>query len=296
MSSKKHPLFVVFVILVIAIIFLGMVMAVIIMTFGGTTRLSFGDKIGVITIEGPIKDSGPVLSQLVRFRKDRRIKAIVLRIDSPGGGVGPSQEIYREVRRTRKTKRVIASLGSLAASGGYYVASAADRIVANPGTITGSIGVVMEFLRLEDLMEKIGIDFEVLKSGEFKDIGSPHRKMSQREKELVKGLISDIQRQFVDAVARGRGLEIQRVREIADGRILSGAQAKDLGLVDSLGNFQDALDLAKKMSGIKGEAQIVYPKRPKGRFWDFLFRNATEAVLEALRQYRTSGLEYRWVD
>lgn len=296
MSSKKHPLFVVFVILVITIVFLGMVMAVIIMTFDGTTRLSFGDKIGVITIEGPIKDSGPVLSQLVQFRKDRRIKAIVLRIDSPGGGVGPSQEIYREVRRTRRTKRVIASLGSLAASGGYYVASAADRIVANPGTITGSIGVVMEFFRLENLMEKIGIDFEVLKSGEFKDIGSPHRKMTQREKELVKGLISDIQRQFVDAVARGRGLEIQQVQEIADGRILSGAQAKDLGLVDSLGNFQDALDLAKKMSGIKGEAKVVYPKRPKGRFWDLLFQNAAGAVLEALRQYRTSGLEYRWVD
>ncbi|MBW2064468.1 MAG: signal peptide peptidase SppA [Deltaproteobacteria bacterium] len=294
MPSKKHPLFIVFIILAITVVFLGMVMAVIIMTFGGTTKLSFGDKIGVIKIEGPIKDSGPILSQLVRFRKDRGIKAIVVRIDSPGGGVGPSQEIYKEVRKTRRTKKVIASLGGVAASGGYYIAAAADKIVANPGTITGSIGVIMEFLQVEELMKKIGIDFEVVKSGEFKDIGSPIRKMSEKEKDLLEEVIADIKEQFVRAVAEGRGLRIEQVQEIADGRIISGARAKELGLVDSLGNFQDALELAKKMSGIKGEAQIVYPKRPKGRIWDLLFEGAVRALFKAIKEHDSWSLEYRW--
>lgn len=294
MSSKKHSLSIVFIILGITVIFLGMVMAVILMTFGGTGRFSFGDKIGVIEIKGRIEESGPIVTQLVEFRKDRRVKAIVLRINSPGGGVGPSQEIYKEVRRTIRTKKVIASLGSLAASGGYYVASASDRIVANPGTITGSIGVIMEFFRVEELMKKIGIDFEVLKSGEFKDIGSPHRKMSTREKELIKEVISDIQRQFVVAVAKGRGLRVEQVQEIADGRIISGARAKELGLVDSLGNFQDAVDLAKEMAGIKGEAQVVYPKRPRGRFWDLIFENAIGALINVLRDHGNPGVEYRW--
>ena len=178
MSGKKHPILIVVIILGITVLFLGGVMALILNLFGPSSRLSFGDKIGVIPLEGPIMDSGPILSQLVTFRKDEDIKAIILRIDSPGGGVGPSQEIYREVRRTIETKKVIASLGSLAASGGYYVASAANKIVANPGTITGSIGVIMEFLRLENLLKKIGVSLEVLKSGEFKDMGSPHREMS----------------------------------------------------------------------------------------------------------------------
>ncbi|MBW1998335.1 MAG: signal peptide peptidase SppA [Deltaproteobacteria bacterium] len=294
MPSKRHPLLIVFIILAVTVVFLGMVMAVIIMTFGGTSKLSFGDKIGVIKIEGPIKDSGHILSQLVRFRKDRGIKAIVLRIDSPGGGVGPSQEIFREVLRTRKTKRVIASLGGVAASGGYYVAVAADKIVANPGTITGSIGVIMEFLQVEELMKKIGVDFEVVKSGEFKDIGSPIRKMSEKEKALLEEVISDIKEQFVRAVAEGRGLGLEQVQEIADGRIISGARAKELGLIDSLGNFQDALELAKKMSGIRGEAQIVYPKRSRGRIWDLLFESAVKALSNAIKEHDSWGLKYRW--
>jgi protease-4 len=293
MPRKQRPILIVIVILGITMLFLGGVMAIILNFSGPSSRLSFGDKIGVIPVEGPITDSGPILSQLVKFRKDENIKAIIIRIDSPGGGVGPSQEIYREVRRTIEKKKVVASLGSLAASGGYYVASAANKIVANPGTITGSIGVIMEFLRLENLLKKIGVSLEVLKSGEFKDLGSPHREMSEREKALITALILDVQKQFVDAVARGRGLSVEEVMEIADGRIFSGAQAKDLGLVDSLGNFQDALLLAKEMAGIKGEATMVYPEKPRLRLWDLIFQDASEALIRAFKD-NLGGIGYRW--
>ena len=294
MPGKKHPILIVIVILAITVLFLGGIMTLILAFSGSSSRLTFGDKIGVIPLKGPIMDSEPILSQLVDFRKDDKIKVIILRIDSPGGGVGPSQEIYREVRRTVETKKVIASLGSIAASGGYYVASAADKIVANPGTITGSIGVIMEFVQLEDLLKKIGINFEVLKSGEFKDIGSPHREMSKREKALITELIADVQAQFVDAVSTGRGLPEEKIREIADGRIFTGAQAKALGLVDSLGNFQDAIQLAKEMAQIKGEATIVYPEKSRLKIWDLLFQDAAKTLVSVLRDHVGGGIGYRW--
>ena len=173
------------------------------------------------------------------------------------------------------------------------MASASNKIVANPGTLTGSIGVIMEFVRIEDLLKKVGVNLEVLKSGEFKDIGSPHRKMTQKEKALIIALISDVQRQFVEAVAQGRGLSIEAVMEVADGRIFSGAQAKELGLVDVLGNFQDAVLLAKEIAGIKGEATIVYPEKPRLRLWDLIFQDATRALIRDLRD-NLGGIGYRW--
>ncbi len=284
----------VLIILGITVLFLGTVMIIILRIFGPSSNLSFGDRIGVIPIEGAITDPEPIVTHLVNFRKNRRIKAIILRINSPGGGVGPAQEIYREVRKTIKTKKVITSMGGLAASGGYYIASATNKIVANPGTITGSISVIMEFIQIEDLLKKVGVGLEVLKSGEFKDIGSPHRKMSEREKELIKDLISDIQKQFVNAVARGRHLSVEKVQEIADGRIFSGAQAKELGLVDLLGNFQDAVDLAKKMTGIKGDVSLVYPKKAKSSLWDFIFNGVTKACYRAIMNHLNTDIEYRW--
>ncbi|MBW1766384.1 MAG: signal peptide peptidase SppA [Deltaproteobacteria bacterium] len=294
MSGKKHPILMVLIILGITVLFLGTVMIIILKIFGPSSNLSFGDRIGVIPIEGAITDPEPIVTHLVNFRKNRRIKAIILRINSPGGGVGPAQEIYREVRKTIKTKKVITSMGGLAASGGYYIASATNKIVANPGTITGSISVIMEFIQIEDLLKKVGVGLEVLKSGEFKDIGSPHRKMSEREKELIKDLISDIQKQFVNAVARGRHLSVEKVQEIADGRIFSGAQAKELGLVDLLGNFQDAVDLAKKMTGIKGDVSLVYPKKAKSNLWDFIFNGVTKACYRAIMNHLNTDIEYRW--
>ena len=294
MSGNKRPILTVFVILGIIVLFLGMVLTVVFSLSGSSFSLSLRERIGVIPIEGPITESQQIIKQLVDFKKDERIKAIILRVNSPGGGVAPSQEIYREVRKTIPTKKVVASMGAVAASGGYYIASAADKIVANPGTLTGSIGVIMEFVQLEDLLKKLGIGMEVLKSGEFKDIGSPHRRMSEREKELIRNLILEIQQQFVEAVAHGRNISVEKVQEIADGRILSGAQSKELGLVDQLGNFEDAVDLAKSMAGIKGEVTLVYPKRTRAALWDLILHDASLALVKVVRNILIPHIEYRW--
>lgn len=294
MSGKKGPILTVIIILGIAVLFLGALMTINLAFFGPSTNLPFGNNMGVLSIEGTITESQSIVSQLVNFRKDSGIKAIILRINSPGGGVSPSQEIYREVRRTVNTKKVIVSMGSLAASGGYYIASAADKIVASPGTITGSIGVIMEFVQLKELFKKIGISLEILKSGEFKDVGSPHREMSERDKELLQELISDIQNQFVEAVAKGRGLSVEKVREIADGRIFSGAKAMELGLVDMLGNFQDAVDLAKQETGIDGEITLVYPRKSRNRLWDLILGDAIKAIYESALKALETRIEYRW--
>ncbi len=293
MAEKKRPLLTVFLILLIIGLVLGLASILIVKKLGSSSKLAFGEKIGVIPIEGPISNAQPVISQLVRFTKDRSIKAIILRINSPGGGVGPSQEIYREVIKTRRRKRVVASMGAVAASGGYYIAAAANKIVANPGTITGSIGVIMEFVRMEELLNKIGISFEVLKSGEFKDIGSPHRKLTKREKKLLQDLIMDIQDQFVNAVAKGRNLPLEKIKKIADGRIFSGAQAKELGLVDKLGNFRDAVEVAKDLAHIKGEPSLVYPSKQKPGLWDVLFENATKAFMKSITGTKTA-FKYKW--
>jgi len=294
MAKAKRPITVVLIILGVAILFFGTLMAIVLSLSGYSPALSFTNKIGVVPINGIIRDADTIIKQIIAFRNDRQIKAIILRIDSPGGGVGPSQEIYTETRRTSRTKKVVASLGSVAASGGYYIASAADSIVANPGTLTGSIGVLMEFVRVEELLKKIGVEMQVIKSGEFKDIGSPNRKMTHKEKEMLLTLLEDIRNQFVTAVSQGRNMPEEVVLELADGRIFSGRQAKGLGLVDSLGNFRDAVSVAKRLAHIKGEVKLVYPqKRRRSFLWDLLFRDLTEAVLDRID--RPLGfLDYRW--
>ena len=293
MAGKKHPILIVLGILAGVGLVLGIAMIIVLKVFTPSSNLSFSSKIGVIPIEGAILDSQAITEQLRRFRKDKGIKAIILRINSPGGAVGPTQEIYREVLRTVETKEVVASLGGVAASGGYYIAAAAKQIVANPGTITGSIGVIMEFVRFEELLNKIGIKLEVLKSGEFKDIGSPHRELTARDKELISALIADIQKQFVEAVASGRNLSLEKTREIADGRIFSGAQAKELGLVDVLGNFQDAVELAKNMATIRGDVTLVYPKKSKLDLWDLFLGSAADSIAKRIQGMKTR-VEYRW--
>lgn len=293
MAGKKHPILIVLGILAGVGLVLGIAMIIVLKVFTPSSSLSFSSKIGVIPIEGAISDSQAIAEQLRRFTKDKGIKAIILRINSPGGAVGPTQEIYREVQRTVETKEVVASLGGVAASGGYYIAAAAKQIVANPGTITGSIGVIMEFVRYEDLLNKIGIKFEVLKSGEFKDIGSPHRELTARDKELISALIADIQKQFVEAVASGRNLSLEKTREIADGRVFSGAQAKELGLVDVLGNFQDAVELAKNMATIRGDVTLVYPKKSKLDLWDLFLGSAADSIAKRIQGMKTR-VEYRW--
>ncbi len=254
---------------------------------------SAADRIGVITVKGPIVDSRAAVSQMVKFRKDDSIKAILLRIDSPGGAVGPTQEIHREIRKTIKFKPVVASVEAIAASGGYYLASAATRIYANPGSITGSLGVLIEFIRVEDLLAKLGISLEIVKTGKFKDIGSPHRKLTEQERDLLNELLEDIQNQFVEQVAEGRNLPEEQVAQIADGRIFSGARAKELGLVDELGNFQDAVDAARQLGGVEGEAELVYPSPEGLNLWRLLGEHASSALLDAVRSNETR-IEYRW--
>jgi protease-4 len=242
----------------------------------------FGEKVGVVEIKGVIADAKETVLQLKRFRKNKDVKAIVLRIDSPGGGVGPSQEIYAEVKKTTRTKKVVASMGAIAASGGYYVAAAADQLVANPGTITGSIGVLMEFANMEELFKKIGLSAVVLKSGDYKDTGSPLRKMTPKERELLQGFIDNVHQQFVTAVAEGRKMSEESVRAIADGRILSGEQAQKLGLLDRLGNMEDAIAIAAELGGIKGEPSVIYAEKEKFSILELILGSKLAGALDRI--------------
>ncbi|MBW2141692.1 MAG: signal peptide peptidase SppA [Deltaproteobacteria bacterium] len=247
--------------------------------FGDVGDKSFGDGIGVVEIKGIITSSEQTLKTLNLFRHDKRIKAIILRIDSPGGGVAATQEIYREVMKFRQNKKVIASLGSLAASGGIYIASAADQILANPGTLTGSVAVIFQFANYQELFDKVGLKTVVIKSGEFKDIGSPTREMTAKEKKILERLVKQIHQQFINDLAKARGLPVEKVAALADGRIFTGEEAVSLGLVDSLGNFEDAVALAQKMSGLKTRPKLVYPKRKKSWIWDLLTNEGKAKLL-----------------
>ena len=208
----------------------------------------------LIRVEGVILDAQSTVTELKRFGENPSVKAIVLRIDSPGGGVVPSQEIYDAVQRVRNknNKAVIASMGTVAASGGYYIAAATDRIIANPGTLTGSIGVIMETANVEGLLKKIGVEGIVVKSGKFKDVGSPLRKMTGEEQALLQSVMDDVHKQFIEAVAEGRALEPSTVQALADGRIFTGRQAKEAKLVDELGNLEDAIQLAADWRELRG--------------------------------------------
>jgi protease-4 len=243
-----------------------------------------GEKVAVIELRGVILDPQPVVEKLVKLRKNEKVKAIVLRIDSPGGGVGPAQEIYSEVKKAQKEKKVLVSMGSVAASGGYYIACAADTIMANPGTITGSIGVIMESLNVEELLHKIGLRSMVVKSGKHKDLGSPLRPMTDEEKKLLQGVLDSVHDQFIRAVAEGRKLPVEKVRELADGRIFSGEQAKNLGLVDELGNLEEAIALAAKMAGIQGEPEVIYAEKKRFSLFDFLLQESVSKIAEGLRE------------
>jgi protease-4 len=225
--------------------------------------LSGENRIALIRIEGVILDAKDTVAELKRFGDSSSVKAIVLRIDSPGGGVVPSQEIHDAVERvrTKQNKTVVASMGTVAASGGYYIAAAADRIVANPGTLTGSIGVIMELVNLEGLLQKVGVESVVIKSGHYKDIGSPFRKMGVDDRRILQGVMDDVHNQFIEAVAKGRSLDVAAVRTLADGRIFTGRQALDAQLVDELGDLEAAVRLAADLVGIEGEPKVVEPKK-----------------------------------
>lgn len=237
----------------------------------GASFYNLGQKVAIIEIYGTISGSNEVIRQLKKYSKDSSIPAIVLDIDSPGGAVVPSQEIYEEVLKAKKAgKKVVASLRSLGASGGYYIACSADTIVANPGTLTGSIGVIFEFPVVQELFKKIGVKFEVVKRGELKEVGTSFRSMTQEERDLLQSVIDDTYNQFVDAVKEGRGLEREKILELADGRVFTGKQAKELGLIDELGDIEDAVKIAGKMGNIEGIPKTIKERPKKVGFFDIL--------------------------
>lgn len=251
-----------------------------------------GSKIGILEVQGMIVDSGEFIKQLHEFRDNDKISAVVLRIDSPGGVVGPSQEMYEEIRKFTKKKKLVVSMGSLAASGGYYIAAPANIIVANPGTVTGSIGVLMKLSNIQGLLGKVGLNSFVLKSGRFKDSGSPIRPMTKEDREILQGVIDSMHSQFVKAVADGRKIPVDDVRKIADGRIFSGEQALKVKLVDRLGNLQDAVSEAAKLSGIKGEPELVYPPEKKKTLLDMFVEGTCEKIASKLKI--ESGISARY--
>lgn len=231
-----------------------------------------GSKVALITVEGVILDSKEVIRQLEKYRKNPSVKAIVLRINSPGGGVAPSQEIYEEILRTRQINKIpiVTSVGDLAASGGYYIASATDRIVANPGSIIGSIGVLLQVPNVSGLLQKIGVKSVVVKSGQYKDMTSPAREMTDAERQLLQEMLDDVHNQFIDVVTKGRQIERKKVEAIADGRIFSGRQAQSLGLVDQLGNLRDAIEQAGTLGGIRGKPTVIREQERKSFLLELL--------------------------
>lgn len=265
-------------------------------------------KLAIVRIQGPIRsamsesafsapDAEEIARRLHKLSKNDDVKAIVLRINSPGGSIGAVQEIHREIERCKaKGKKIVASLGDVAASGGYYLAAPADLIMAEPGTITGSIGVIMQFPTLEGLFQKLGVKLQVVKSGEHKDIGSPARELMPEERKILQAGIDDAYQQFVEAVSQGRKKSPEVIKPLADGRIFTGRQAKAAGLVDELGSRQDAIDAAIKLAGLSADARII---RDEERGLPGLmhrlsatFRQAGWQVLE--ESLSTPTIEYRW--
>lgn len=260
-------------------------------TYGGTGS----ERVAIVEVTSTITDAEDVIRQLRRYRKRSSVKAIVLRLDSPGGAVVPSHEIWEEVRRTRKYgKPVVASMGSVAASGAYYIACGADVIVANPGSITGSIGVISEFSSFQQLLEKIGIENTTIKSGEFKDTGNPSRRMNAAEKEYLQRTIDNVYEQFVDIVAKGREMDLDSVRGLADGRIYTGQQAYENGLVDTLGTLYTAIRIAGNLGKITGEPRVMREKE-KETLLDVLVGSQARRSIEQMgTQIQNGGpLEYR---
>ena len=291
---RKHPVFFGILILLILGTVLYMSFYKAGLNLGQGSSFSLRDKIGVVTVEGMISDSLEICEQLDEFGRDDSIAAVVVRVDSPGGGVAASQEIYDAITELKKTKKVVVSMGSVAASGGLLVACAGDKIVANPGTITGSISAIMQFANFEELLKKIGMKSSVVKSGEYKDIGSPLREMTSQEKIIIQELVDDIYNQFVDVIVKDRKLPREKVIEIADGRVFSGRKAKELGLVDQLGDLASAAKLAGKLAGREGKYDLVYPSKKRASVVDYFLEGAASRFNDALQEKieSRSGIHY----
>lgn len=260
---KKRPILVIFFILT-GLVFLSFFLLAGLAFFGASAAPSFlRAPIAIVKIEGPIYNSDDALEDLQDYLEDDEVKVVILRLDSPGGAVGPSQEIYEHVKKLRDAhKKVVVSMGTVAASGAYYIAVAADKIVANAGTITGSIGVIMESFGVAGLTRTLMIEPRIVKSGQFKDVGSPFRELTDQDKAYLQNITDDMYAQFVEAVATGRGIPLEKMPSLAEGRIFTGKQAKEAGLVDELGNLYTAIDLAKSLAGLPKDAKVSWPEEP----------------------------------
>ena len=241
------------------------------------TVSSGGEKLALVELNEPIISSEDIVRQLKKYRENRSVKAIVFRVESPGGGVAASQEIYEEVKKTRDSgKPVVVSMGAVAASGGYYVSCGASKIVANPGTLTGSIGVIFQFLHVNELMKKLGVDESTFKSGSLKDAGSPFRKVTPEDQKYFQSLIADVYDQFVNVVAKERKLDVRFVKKYADGRVFTGRQAKEYGFVDTLGTMEDAISIAASLAGIEGKPRVIKEYRRRTFFERMFGETATD--------------------
>jgi protease IV len=257
------------------------------------TETTAGARIGIVEAKGTIGEAGPagidsdkVVKLLKKYEKDDDVKAIVLRVDSPGGAVAPSQEIHDAVKRIKASKKVVVSMGGMAASGGYYISAPADRIFAEPGTLTGSIGVIFLHFNVRGLLEWAKVEETTLKSGKYKDTLSPFRPIQETDREEIQSISDDVYSQFVQAVAQGRGMPEARVREIADGRIYTGKRARELKLVDELGGFDDAVAAAWGLAGQSGEPKVQYPPRER----ELSLRDLVRGAFQGAFQGATEGV------
>ncbi len=289
------------ILLVLAVVTVGISILLIGLRSGSRDRTDLvisgsGDKVAIVELNGIIVESGEIVRQLKKFRDDKSIRAIVLRIDSPGGGVVASQEIYEEAKKTRDAgKPIVASMGSLAASGGYYVACGCSRLVANQGTLTGSIGVISEFLQVEEALAKLGIAVKTVKSGKLKDAGSMVRKMTEEDQRYFQDLMDDVHHQFIAVVEQERKLDHEEVLALADGRVFTGQQAQELGLVDTLGTYQDAIAIAAQLAGISGEPTIVKERKYRS-WWSSMFGDVSESLTSLKDEIMNRPvLSYRFV-
>ena len=259
-----------------------------------------GEGIGVVEIVGPIMDSRETVDQIRKYQRNDNIKAILLRIDSPGGAVAPSQEIYHAVLKARKDKKVVASMGSVAASGGYYIACAADRIFANAGTVTGSIGVITQLTNFTDLAEMAKVDVITIKSGQYKDVGNAFREFEEKDRQFFEQMVLNIYEQFVKDVSEARGMKLDDVRAVADGRVFTGLQALELGLVDELGTLYDSAEyLAGEVGLDKKDPNLIYPPEEEGDLLQQLVEGTVQGVAtgvsSGVRKMSAPMIEYRYV-
>lgn len=265
---------------------------------GDTSDVNFAaEKVAIVPIEGEILEARETLELLHKYARNRSVKAIVVRINSPGGAIAPSQEIYSAIRKIRADgKPVIASMDSVAASGGYYIAAACDPIIANSGTITGSIGVILQWFDMKELVRWAKLKPETITSGALKDAGSPFRELTPEERQYFQGIVTQLHSQFVRDVAAGRAskMKAEEVARVADGRIFTGEQAKGLKLVDEIGTIDDAVRTAGRLGGIEGEPSKIWPRRREDGLFGLLTEDGANAVLERIVSRKVPQFLFRW--